>query len=68
MKLIQIIKERKLLKIDKRIAWLTAKLEYWSTRTQINGTLPERICDEISDWKGEIAALTVEKKHYERNI
>jgi len=61
-RLVRHLRSQRKLKIEERIAWLTAKVEYWSTKTTPNGTLPERICDDISDWKGEIAALSVRLK------
>jgi hypothetical protein len=64
MKLIQIIKERKLLKIDKRIAYLEAKVAFWITKQPVGGGLPRSVYNDIAEWKGEIAALTTEKNYY----
>lgn len=53
------LRSRRVLKLQERIAQLTAENEYWKGKVTPNGTLPERICDDIGGRLGEIAALRV---------
>ena len=53
------LRSRRVLKLQERIAQLTAENEYWKGKVTLNGTLPERICDDIGGRLGEIAALRV---------
>lgn len=53
------LRSRRVLKLQERIARLTAQNEYWKRKVTPNGTLPERICYDIGGRLGEIAALRV---------
>lgn len=46
-------------RIAVRIATLEAKIEYWSTLVQTNGTRPEHLCAKLASMKGELAGLKV---------
>jgi len=61
------LRSRRRLQIEERIAQLTAENEYWKGKVTPNGTLPERICDDIATRLGEIAALKVRLVHLQND-
>ena len=61
------LRSRRVLRLEERIAQLSAENEYWKGKVTPNGTLPERICDDIAERLGEIAALRV-RLNYLQNV
>lgn len=63
MNIFKYFRTKRRLKIEERIARLTAEIDYWRNKITSRGTLPEHICDRISKQLGEIAALRVRLEH-----
>lgn len=57
-------RSRRELKINEKIARLTAEIEFWKGKTELDGTIPMSVCYEISEKIGTIAFLMVRLDHF----